>query len=121
MAKARMLHKLKHNYPPSMKDFYRISKERLEIYLYCLAETTEIIRRIRPKGKKDKVWDQSDKAWDLVIEVFNGLYGFKHYENAQAGGKVIQDTFLYDEGVELDNDKFFKIEFPKGIEEEVKP
>lgn len=111
MAKARMLHRSKYNFPPSMKDFYRISKERLEVYLYCLDEATEIVRKIRPKRKRGKVWDKVDEAWRLVIEVFNGLYGFKNYEDAEAGGKIIQDLWINFSN--LDNSKFYDIEFKK--------
>lgn len=108
----------KPNYPPYTKAFYRISKERLDAYLSKLKEATGIIYKLRPDYDKGDVnWRKVDEAGGKIIDVFNSLIGFKHYENAQAGGEVIQDTFLYDYFVELDNGQFFDIEFPNGVKE----
>lgn len=97
-----------------MKDFYRISKERLEVYIDILDKASEIMRDAKPKDKAGKVnWQRVESAWILVIEVFNGLYGFKNYEDAEAGGEFIQDLWI--NSSDLDNYKFFKIEFPKGV------
>lgn len=111
----------KFKYPPYLKDFYRISKERHEAYLDKLSEASGIIKEIRPDNDKGDVsWEKVDKAWRKIIDVLNSLLGFRYYEDAEAGAEIGEDTFLYDPEVGLDNDKFFKIEFPNGIKEEVK-
>ena len=103
--------KNKVNRPPFRKDFYRISKERLEAYLDKLGEASDLIKDLRPKNDKGKVdWEVVDNAWGKIIDVMNSLNGFKNYEDVEAGGEIIQDSYLY-EWTEIDNYKFYRIEF----------
>lgn len=98
-----------------MKDFYRISKERLETYINCLDDASHILWGIRPNRKKSKADRQKfEDAWEMVVEVLNGLYGFKNYEDVEAGGEIIQDLWI--NFSDLDNDKFHGIEFKEEIE-----
>ncbi len=94
-----------------MKDFYQISKERLEAYLNRLVEASEALEGIKPANEKDK--EKIDEAWGYIIDVLNSLNGFKDYEDYEAGGELVQDLWL--DHSRLDNDKFSKIEFPKGV------
>ncbi len=110
----------KQNYAPFMKKFYRISKERLEAYLNRLEDVSEIMRKIRPEGNKGKVdWEKVNEAWMHIIDVGNGLYGYKNYEDYKAGGELIDDAWINWSG--FDESKFFSIEFPDGIEKQPKP
>ena len=103
-----------YNSHPFMKDFYRISKERLQAYLDKLIEATDIIRGIRPNGDKSNVdWEKVDEAWGKVIDVYNSVLGFRYYEDAKGGGEIIDDANLYS-STELDNSKFYDIEFGKS-------
>ncbi len=101
-----------------MKDFYRISKERLEAYLDKLSEANDIIREIQPISDKDNVdWKKVDEAWKKVIDVYSSLLGFKYYEDAAVGGEVVDDAYLFNQywnRTELDNGKFHDIEFGKS-------
>lgn len=108
----------KTSYSPFMKNFYRVSKERFEAYIEKLDEANEIFRKLRPENDKGSVdWEKIEKAWGKIIDVSNSLLGFRYYEDAEAGGEIVDDFFLYNGGVELDNHKFFKTEFPNGLNE----
>ena len=107
-----------YNPHPFMKDFYRISKERLEAYLNKLGEGSDIIREIRldlDEGNVD--WEKVDEAWGKVIDVYNSLLGFRYYEDTEVGGEIVDDAYLFNQDwnqTELDNGKFHDIEFGKS-------
>ena len=102
------------DWSPFRKDFYRISKERLEAYLDKLKEASDLLKELKnDKGKTD--WEVVDMAWRKIVDVMNSLSGFKNYEDTEAGGEQIDDFYLYD-WTELDNYKFCMIEFHKEKE-----
>lgn len=104
--------KIKNNhYSPFVKIFYRISKERLEAYLDKLNDASEYLRKLKPTSKKEK--GKIEQAQGSLIDIFNSLYGFKNYEDIEAGGEGIQDLW-FSQPTTFDNDKFYEIEFPEG-------
>lgn len=103
----------KNNYSPFAKDFYRISKKRLEVYLDSLDEATGYLKELNTTSKgEEKI--KLDRAMDCLIDIWNSLYGFKNYEDIQAGREGIQDLWTSQPSA-FDNDKFYEIEFPEGL------
>lgn len=100
----------RNSYAPFMKDFYRISKERLEAYLSAIDKAQDIIRKIKPVSEKNKVsWEKINLVSDILISLSNSLYGFKHYEEYEASEEWGQDWWSDQSDLVSD---FFDIEFP---------
>ena len=105
----------KYHYLTDMeKDFYRISKERLAGYMTALDEIRGIIHDIEISSYKAKeVNDKLKIVQNILISLWNSLWGFKHYEEYEATGIDGQDWWTS----QSDHiDDYFSIEFPNGID-----
>lgn len=109
------MNKKTRNYSPFVKKMYKISKERLETYLITLDDTSKMIGKMHTENDKWEVDPETlHMIWEKIINVWNSMYGFKNYEDAEAGGEVIQDLWI--NWSSFDENNFFSIEFPNGID-----
>ncbi len=93
------------------KDFYRISKERYQVYLDTLDEILDRFRSITPKKNSDKVeWFAVSEAWVGIIDLVNSLRGFRLYEDKEG----FDDYFMFAH-THIDTWKYYQIEFKNEL------
>jgi hypothetical protein len=102
---------------PFMKEFYRISKERLKAYLDKLNEINDVLQEVKPSVDTNSIDIRKiEDVQGKVIDVYSSLLGFRYYEDAEVGGEVVDDAYLFNQyfnKTELNNLKFYEIEFGK--------
>lgn len=96
------------------KDFYRISKERIDAYLNQMQMIVNLLQEIKADNQNEVAQQHTERILELIIDMSNTLAGFRYYEDYVAGADPVDDFWI--NTTEFDLEKLFDIEFPKWNE-----